>query len=327
MKLDVGECCYNVRYLSDSNGKWRMSHLKTIDLFSGCGGMSLGFQNAGFDVIAAYDNWQPAVDVYKKNFSHPAVKADLSDPAARQSAADLRPRVVVGGPPCQDFSSAGPGRSSSSRANLVEAFASIVELARPQFFVLENVPRARLSSVFERSVSRLKELGYGLTQIELDAAYCGVPQTRKRLFVIGGLGEHAGFLSEELNSRLAERPLTMREYFGKNLPFEHYFRVPTNYNRRGIFSVDAPSTTVRAIDRPVPKGYKGHPLDPVPLTSDIRELSVQERAQLQTFPVTFKFTGTKTDLNTMIGNAVPVKLAHFVARGLMSHIEKSRNVA
>jgi len=288
--------------------------------------MSLGFQRAGFDVAASFDNWQPAVDVYNLNFSHSAVKADLSDFAVRESIASLKPQVVVGGPPCQDFSSAGPGKSTSSRANLVEAYAWIVELAKPKYFVLENVPRARLSAVFKRSMSHLSKLGYGLTQVELDAAYCGVPQTRKRLFVIGGKDEQDGFLTEELNSSLSERPLTMRDYFGKNISFEHYFRVPTNYNRRGIFSIDAPSATIRAIDRPVPRGYKGHPLDPVPLTPDIRGLTVQERAQVQTFPSSFKFAGTKTNLNTMIGNAVPVELAHFVARALMNHIEKNKHV-
>jgi site-specific DNA-cytosine methylase len=56
-----------------------MKQIKLIDLFSGCGGMSLGFQNAGFKIISAYDNWQPAVDVYKENFNHPIYNKDLSD--------------------------------------------------------------------------------------------------------------------------------------------------------------------------------------------------------------------------------------------------------
>lgn len=304
-----------------------IDQFKTLDLFCGCGGMSLGFERAGFHIIAAFDNWLPAVDVYNLNFSHKAIQADLGNSDVRTSLCSLKPEVVIGGPPCQDFSSAGPGRSSSNRANLVEAFASIVEGTRPRYFVLENVPRARLTPVFKRSVSRLKELGYGITQTELDAAYCGVPQTRKRLFVIGGMGEQPDFLSDELRSKLSNRPLTMREYFGRALSIEHYFRVPTNYNRRGIFSVDAPSTTVRAIDRPVPKGYRGHPLDPVPLTPDIRELTVSERARVQTFPSDFKFVGTKTDLNTMIGNAVPVELAHYVAMSLKNHLKKHRHAA
>ena len=61
---------------ADRNGEKKM---RTIDLFSGCGGMSLGFQNAGFDVVAAYDNWDPAVNIYRQNFNHPIYKADLNE--------------------------------------------------------------------------------------------------------------------------------------------------------------------------------------------------------------------------------------------------------
>ena len=81
--------------------------LKTLDLFSGCGGMSLGFQNAGYEIVAAYDNWQPAIDVYKENFEHPIIAADLSDEKIQHEIALMNAEIIIGGPPCQDFSSAG----------------------------------------------------------------------------------------------------------------------------------------------------------------------------------------------------------------------------
>ena len=80
---------------------------KTIDLFCGCGGMSLGFKNAGYDILAAYDKWEPAAEVYKLNFDHPMYLEDLSDESVQKRISSLKPDVIIGGPPCQDFSSAG----------------------------------------------------------------------------------------------------------------------------------------------------------------------------------------------------------------------------
>ena len=83
--------------------------MKTIDLFAGCGGLSLGFQNAGFEIVAAYDFWKPAVDVYRNNFtSHSIYQMDLSNvDAAISHIKPFSPDIIIGGPPCQDFSQAG----------------------------------------------------------------------------------------------------------------------------------------------------------------------------------------------------------------------------
>lgn len=80
---------------------------KIIDLFAGCGGMSLGFQNAGFEIISAYDNWQPAIDIYSANFNHPIIKKDLSKEDITGEIINSNPDMIIGGPPCQDFSIAG----------------------------------------------------------------------------------------------------------------------------------------------------------------------------------------------------------------------------
>ena len=116
--------------------------------------------------------------------------------------------------------------------------------------------------------------------------------------------------------------MTIYEYLGDSLGTEYYFRVPTNYSRRGVYSIYEPAMTVRGIDRPIPKGYKKHPQDPVEIGPLVRTLSFKERSYLQTFPRDFIFEGTKTDLNTMIGNAVPVNLAQFVGIALMNYIIK-----
>ena len=297
--------------------------LPTVDLFCGCGGMSLGFEEAGFRILAAFDNWEPSLGVYRANFKHPAVSADLATDAAAREIEDLAPAVIVGGPPCQDFSSAGPLNETGERANLTLAFAKIVARCRPSYFVFENVPRAQLAAVYKRAKVQLAECGYGLSESILDAAYCGVPQTRKRLFLVGALGGRHGFLDAYLKSGRTRNPLTLREYFGTKLDIDYYFRIPTNYGKRAVFSVDEPCKTIRAVDRPIPRNYKKHPHDPVDPHQGVRVLTTMERASVQTFPSDFQFNGTKTNLNHMIGNAVPVKLAQFVAGALATYHSES----
>lgn len=297
------------------------STVKTVDLFCGCGGMSLGFQNVGFNIVAAFDNWEPAVDVYRANFDHSVIKCDLVDPATDELVGKFNPDLIIGGPPCQDFSSAGPNNHSSARASLLERYVDIIEAAKPSYFVMENVPRARLRPVFKRAESRLRAMGYGLSLRVLDACRCGVPQQRQRLFLVGATGTKDGFLNLYLEEGLSAEPLTLRSFFGSSLGTDYYFRVPTNYGRRGVFSIDEPSVTIRAIDRPIPRGYLGHPEDPVPIGPKVRAFTVIERSYIQTFPESFKFEGGKSNLNTMIGNAVPVKLAEHVARALLRYIK------
>jgi len=96
---------------------------------------------------------------------------------------------------------------------------------------------------------------------------------------------------------------------GEELNVEYYYRHPRNYNRRGIYSVDEPAPTVRGVNRPVPKGYLGHPADPVP--EGLRPLTTEERGRVQTFSQGWKWVGSKVE--QMIGNAVPPELAQRVA--------------
>jgi DNA (cytosine-5)-methyltransferase 1 len=288
--------------------------MRIVDLFAGCGGLSKGFEDAGHHILAAFDYWDVAIDCYKINFSHPINKADLSQPdIIIPNIRNYNPEMIIGGPPCQDFSHAGK-RSEGDRANLTISFAEIVKSVQPRWFVMENVDRASSSSSYEKAKKIFKNAGYGLTERILNAAYCGAPQNRKRFFCIGLMGATDGFLSQIIDQNLRSEPMTVRGYLGNELGVEYYYRHPRNYSRRGIFSIDEPAPTVRGVNRPVPKGYTGHPTDPVPVSENLRSLTTLERARLQTFPASFKWVGSKTDLEQMIGNAVPVKLAEFVAK-------------
>ena len=295
--------------------------MKVVDLFCGCGGLSLGFQNAGFDVIAAYDKWDAALNVYRDNFDHIAENIDLSN--VQESSLIIGqhvPDMIIGGPPCQDFSSAGKRNEEGGRGDLTIHFAQIISNVRPKWFVMENVARIVQTQKLVEAKDIFKRTGYGLSQHVLDASYCGVPQKRKRFFLIGKLNEMDGFMDPFINKGLTAKPMTMRDYFGNSLGIEYYYRHPRSYMRRGIFSLDEPSPTIRGVNRPMPDGYKIHTNDPVKSKEGIRPLTTLERSYIQTFPKSFHFFGSKTDIEQMIGNAVPVNLATFVAKAINTYL-------
>ncbi|WP_018659193.1 DNA cytosine methyltransferase [Allofustis seminis] len=290
---------------------------QVIDLFSGCGGMSLGFRKAGFDILAGFDNWDKALETYNANFEHPAYLLDLGD--IEKSIETLKPYfmernkpIIIGGPPCQDFSSAGK-RQEGARADLTENYATIVSKLQPSFFVMENVARAEKAAAYGRALEIFKGNGYFVDHIVLNAAKAGVPQRRKRLFTFGAKDkELISELIKKLEENLSSKEMTVRDWFGDRLDVEYYYRHPRSYARRAIFSVDEPSPTIRGVNRPIPEGYEGHPGDAGPIEK-ARPLTTRERASLQTFPDEFGFTSSKTNNEQMIGNAVPVELARYVA--------------
>lgn len=297
--------------------------MKIVDLFCGCGGLSLGFQNAGFEIVAAYDKWQAALSVYQKNFEHECKMLDLSN--VEDCVAEIEskhPDMIIGGPPCQDFSSAGKRDEDNGRGDLTVNYAQIINSIRPKWFVMENVERITKTKKLIDAKKIFKEAGYGLSWQVLDASKCGVPQKRKRFFMIGKLHEQDDFMVPFLQSGLSKTSMTLREYFGDSLGVEYYYRHPRSYARRGIFSIDEPSPTVRGVNRPMPKGYEIHDNDPVKSKEGIRALTTIERSYIQTFPKTFKFEGSKTELEQMIVNAVPVKLAEYVATSIKKYLEE-----
>lgn len=299
--------------------------MKVVDLFCGCGGMSLGFQNTGFDIVSAYDYWLPAIEVYKSNFQHPTFNKDLSESDAYKDIAQWKPEIIIGGPPCQDFSSAGKRDESLGRADLTLSFANIVSYVKPKWFVMENVERIGKSNVLQSAIKILKEHEYGLTSIVLNASLCGVPQVRKRYLLIGHLYGIDDALSYYLRKNQSKQPMTIFDYLGHSLGIEYFYRHPRSYKRRAVFSIYEPSPTIRGVNRPIPKTYQKHKGDPCDITEKLRPLTTIERSYIQTFPKAFQFEGRKTDLDQMIGNAVPVKLAEYVASCILEYMEDYSN--
>ena len=299
---------------------------KIADLFCGVGGLSLGFQKAGLDINLAIDNWSEAIDVYSKNFDHQCLNYDLSK--VNEVAKLLKSsgtNAIIGGPPCQDFSHAGK-RIEGDRADLTESFAKIIKDVKPVFFVMENVERTKGSKSYLKARDVYKSAGYGLTEVVLDASFCGVPQKRKRFFCIGMLGLQDDFLLPVIDSKLAKSPMTMRHYFKNTLGTDFYYRHPRNYSRRAVYSLDEPSATIRGVNRPIPPGYTEHSADAGDV-SLARPLTTTERAQVQTFPKSFKWEGSKTKVEQMIGNAVPVNLGKFVAECILVFMKQNNKTS
>ena len=142
--------------------------------------------------------------------------------------------------------------------------------------------------------------------------------------MIGKLGEQDDFIKATLLSNLSDHEMSVAEYFGDKLDIKYYYRHPRSYARRGIFSTAEPSATIRGVNRPMPQGYQLHPGDPVDSLEGIRPLTSRERSMIQTFPDDFDFKGTKTNVEQMIGNAVPVNLGYYVADAILRYSGEER---
>jgi DNA (cytosine-5)-methyltransferase 1 len=302
--------------------------MKVVDLFCGCGGMSLGFQNAGFEILAAFDNWGAAVQTYNANFKHKASIMDLGDEKAIQILKAFNPEMIIGGPPCQDFSIAGKGNHNGNRANLTLIFSEIISSIKPTYFVMENVYNIEKMPILEKAKSKLKKAGYGLSYQVFDASFMGVPQARKRFFMIGKLNAEDNFIIKSITSKLDVKPTTLYDYLGDTLGTEYYYMHPRSYARRAIFSIYEPSSTIRGVNRPIPKNYKPHPADKTTNLNKVKSLTTIQRSYIQTFPKSFKWSLSKTENEQLIGNAVPVKMAEFIAKSIFkyeSELKKSKH--
>lgn len=173
-----------------------------VDLFSGCGGLSLGFTHAGFLPILAVDNWDDALLTYKHN--HPESKTfsiDLSEAepiSIAEHIATISNNVdmIVGGPPCQGFSISGKRMIEDPRNRLYKQFVKIVNYVRPRLFMMENVPNLVSigQGIFKKEILEdFSAIGYTVTQQILLASDFGVPQNRKRVFFVGSLDKEFKF--------------------------------------------------------------------------------------------------------------------------------------
>jgi DNA (cytosine-5)-methyltransferase 1 len=323
--------------------------MRFVDLFCGAGGLSYGMSLAGHEPVAAFDCWEPAIRVFNANVGrhggHPGIRATLADLSDFDSAMEAIGRVrdidmIVGGPPCQDFSTANGYRAvESGRTDLTATFAQIVAAVRPRAFIMENVANVVNSPAFGRALGHYDAGGYTTYFVVMDAADCGMAQRRKRCIVLGtqGRGEQGRLDLARLLSLVAARreaPISVEECFlRQGHTFEggnHYYQHPLNYGKRAIHSIKATSPTIRGINRGMPSNYqervdgleakigRREVINGMQAPKGLRNLTTEERGMLQGFPKDWDWTvaGTKTAREKAVGNAVPAGMAARVGLAL-----------
>jgi DNA (cytosine-5)-methyltransferase 1 len=332
--------------------------MKIVSFFAGAGGLDLGFQKAGFNVVWANEYDKEIWETYEKN--HPNTFLDkrsiVNIPADEVPECD----GIIGGPPCQSWSEAGSARGiKDKRGQLFYDFIRILEAKQPKFFLAENVSGMLISKHTEalegiKKLFRNAGIGYELSFQMLNASDYNVPQDRKRVFFIGirkDLNFKYQFPTETfpkitLENAISDLKKTAIPALDFNNTNGNTCKIPNHEYMIGGFSTmfmsrnrvrswDEQSFTIQAGGRHAPI----HPQAPkmkfieqdvrvfVPGKEKLyRRLSVRECARIQTFPNDFVFHYKKIAAGyKMIGNAVPVNLAHFLANSIKKQIQNAEN--
>jgi DNA (cytosine-5)-methyltransferase 1 len=301
--------------------------MKIASLFSGAGGLDLGFKKAGFEIVWANDNDSDAVETYSKNLGSHCVLADIEKLDIREL-----PKVdgIIGGFPCQGFSVANTQRAvDDSRNTLYKSFVKAVRIGQPKFFLAENV-KGILSlgggAVFKYIIKDFEKAGYVCTYALVNAADYGVPQNRQRVLIFG---LRKDLVKSEIEWPPAPTHKGRQISVGKvlaNVPdpgspnrlknhVHSQFKLKFNgYISNRAVDPNKPSPTITA------RGdHKGgamiihHP-------SNKRRMTCREVAIVQGFPMNFEFVGSMTSVYKQIGNAVPPPLAYAAAKQILKNL-------
>lgn len=307
-----------------------LGQLRVLSLFTGAGGLDLGFERAGCETVVAVDNDYESCKTLRYNRPDWDVfEGDIREFVPAYDDID----IVIGGPPCQGFSSAGKGNPQDPRNFLWKEYLRVVEAVKPRAVVIENVSglkHRRNGDHLSGILSALEALGYEFAMDVLNAAEFGVPQARRRLFVIGLLHGTPSLPSPTSPKKIA----TVREAIGdlqgkvdvsiNHVPPSHAPHVVERWEklkagetdpnyRRARLDYDKPSHTIRAGGGYGPNGNHLAGFHPPIHPTEPRQLTVREAARIQSFPDDWILQGSKTAQGRQIGNAVPVKLAEAVA--------------
>jgi DNA (cytosine-5)-methyltransferase 1 len=326
--------------LASLAGRATTKNFRVVSYFAGCGGLDLGFlggfdfkgaqfKRQPFEVVRAYDFDERCVETYKLNISDHIEVADLTEisPDAVPSA-----DVLIGGFPCQDFSSCGPKKGlTSARGKLYRSLVNYMAHHRPFVVVGENVPHiARMHSgdVMKRIIRDLEAVGYRVCIWDLYAPDFGVPQNRSRLFFVCVRDDLSGAPTPPAIEYQADKYRSIDWAIADLMPVSdetvpnqsQYFLASKAKKGNGQGDEKSkkgqPAYTVRANAKSRVQFHYG--LD--------RRLTVRECARLQTFPDDFVFPHSATTNVMQVGNAVPPVLAYKVALSVASFLRASVGV-
>ena len=299
--------------------------MKVVSLFSGAGGLDLGFIMAGHEIVWANDLYEDAVETYRKNIGNHIVLEDISMIDAEEiPEAD----IVIGGFPCQGFSVANTKRhENDSRNELYKQLVRVVAAKKPKFFLAENV-KGLLSlgkgMVVDMIVRDFSNIGYKVKYKVLNSADYGVPQTRQRVIIVG-VRNDVDFdyqYPEPTHDKNGENNLlpwvSVNQAFenipdpdGENdLPNHVYSKYKLNFNGyigHRVTDGNKPAPTVTA------RGDNKGGVVILPHPNGIRRMTCREVATVQSFPLDYEFCGNKSSVYRQIGNAVPPVLGCAIA--------------
>lgn len=324
-----------------------MEKYKYIDLFAGAGGMSLGFDKAGFENVLAVEYDECFAETYKFNFPDHNLRVEdiknISNDEIKEIIGNNKIDVIIGGPPCQGFSIAGRiGRNfiDDERNQLFKEFVRFVNVIKPKIFVMENVAALKTHNkgkTIEEIVNEFKNVGYTVKYDVLNAVNYGVPQQRRRIFIIGTLDENNKFefpkktnkyiTIEEALKGLPELKSGETSNIPNHNAMHHSKQMleKMSYVKDGGNRNDIPEE-IRPKSGDIRKYIRYNSKEPsICITGDMRKvfhfnqnraLTGRELARIQTFPDNFIFKGNAGKVQQQIGNAVPPKLAFQIANSV-----------
>ena len=310
--------------------------LKTVALFAGCGGLDLGFENAGFNIIWANDNNKKVQETYRYN--HKETELVIKSLVDIKSEEIPECDVIIGGPPCQSWSLAGAMKGKEdSRGQLFYEYVRVIKDKRPMAFVAENVKgivsKAHIDS-FNEIVDMFKEAGYTVTYKLVNAKNYGVPQDRERVFIVG-IRNDLGVTYEFPNPTNSEgNYITLEDAIGdlRENPGEwmegSFSPIFMSRNRRRSWNEVA--FTVQASGRQTQIHPDSPEMEKVDkdkwqfkqdTNSKVRRMSVRECARIQSFPDNYIFGAIPLQSRyKVIGNAVPPVMSWVLAKALVDFL-------
>jgi len=300
---------------------------QVIDLFAGCGGLSLGFESLGFKTLG-YEMKNFAAETYTQNLLGNCITKKLG---LDIDFIDKNIDIIIGGPPCQPFSVGGHQKGCKDNRNSFPIFLNAIKKANPKFFLFENVRGMLYSNkwYFEQIIQELIALGYIIDYQILNAVNYGVPQNRERLFVVGHRGQFT-FPTPNLEKRTVNDAIgdLMYQVIDKSKiltpSMDNYikkYEIASHCINPRDLSPNKPARTLTCRNIAAPTGDMQRIKLP---DGRRRRLVVREAARLQSFPDWFKFYGTETNQFYQIGNAVPPLLAYQLAQSVKKCLDKGQ---